>query len=114
MLSHGEPIISIFFLLDLLLAISFSDALGTPKTLETSRALKALKAFRTHSTLETLNAFETPEAPNAFETAQNRQHRHSIASTLTVQRDLQSRHLAIARRLPAVEASRRPKPLLPC
>jgi len=60
--------ICIVFLLTLLLAISFSNALDTPKTLKTSRAVKAFKTFRTHSTLETLHAFETPEAPNAFET----------------------------------------------
>ena len=67
-ISPGEPIICIGFLRTLLLAISFSNALNTPKTLETSRAVRAFDTFKTHSTLETLDAFETPEAPIAFET----------------------------------------------
>ena len=67
-ISFGKPIICIGFLRTLLLAIWFSNALGTPKTLETSRAVGAFKTFKTHSTLETLDAFETPEAPIAFET----------------------------------------------
>ena len=67
-ISPGEPIICIGFLRTLLLAISFSDALSTPKTLETSRAVRAFKASMTRSTLETLDAFKTPEAPIAFET----------------------------------------------
>ena len=64
----GKPTICIGFLRTLLLAIPFSNAVNTPKTLETSRAVRAFKTFKTHSTLETLDAFETPEAPIAFET----------------------------------------------
>ena len=67
-ISLGKQIICIGLLRILLLAISFSNALNTPKTLETSRAVRAFKTFKTHSTLETLDAFETPEAPIAFET----------------------------------------------
>ena len=67
-ISPGEPIICIGFLRTLLLVISFSDALNTTKTLETSMAVRAFEASRTRSTLGTLDAFETPEAPNAFET----------------------------------------------
>ena len=67
-ISLGEPIICIGFLRTLLLAIPFSNAVNTPKTLETSRAVRAFNTFKTHSTLETFDAFETPEAPIAFET----------------------------------------------
>ena len=67
-ISLGKPIICIGFLRTLLLAIPFSNAVNTPKTLETSRAVRAFKTFKTHSALETLDAFETPEAPIAFET----------------------------------------------
>ena len=67
-ISLGKPIICIGFLRTLLLAIPFSNAVNTHKTLETSRAVRAFKAFKTHSTLETIGAFETPEAPIAFET----------------------------------------------